>query len=44
MVLVVFISALYMGDNCRIEEVVQSVGSGVASPKILGAKCLSLDE
>jgi len=29
MVLVVFISdALYMGDSCRVGEVVQSVGHG----------------
>jgi len=28
MVLVVFISTLYMGDSCRVGEIVQSVGRG----------------
>jgi len=28
MVLVVFISALYMGDRCRVREAVQSVEHG----------------
>jgi len=28
MVLAVFISVLYMGDSCRVGEVVQSAGHG----------------
>jgi len=37
MILVVFISAVYMGDSCRIGEVVQSVGHGPSVCLLIGS-------